>query len=150
MKLVELLLKLFNYRGSRISTDLEGVDINTRAASMLPTQLQVDPQPIYGFSPVLQSPPFKEGPLSLMEPQEALTNTTDYLVALSRRMERIFGDPAGNIAARNSGHPPGPPLTDADVSRILDTWHRLGSLIPYHTGGFYIPGTLSSDARHIA
>jgi hypothetical protein len=150
VRLVELLLKLFNYRGSRICTNLEGTGVNNRGASALPAQQQADPQPIYGYPSVLQSRPFTEGPLSSMDPQEALTSTTDYLVALSHRMDRIFTDPAANLAARHSSPPGTPPLTDADISRIRDTWHRLGTLIPYHTGGFYIPGTLSTEARRVA
>ena len=100
VRLVELLLKLFNYRGSRICTDLEGTGVNNRGASALAAQQQMDPQPIYGYPSVLQSRPFREGPLLFMDPQEALTSTTDYLVALSHRMDRVFTDPVANLAAR--------------------------------------------------
>jgi len=65
-------------------------------------------------------------------------------------MDRIFTNPAATQAARDTVHPSNPPLTDTDIYRIRETWRRLGSLIPYHTGGFYIPGTLSSEARHLA
>jgi hypothetical protein len=138
--------------------------VNNRGASVLrPMQPQPPPppppqqqqqqqqqgpyQPVYhGYPPILQSRPFAEIP----RPQGALTSTTDYLVALSQRMEKIFTNPAATLAARATVHPSNPPLTDADIAHIRETWQRLGSLIPYHTGGFYIPGTLSSDARHIA
>lgn len=151
VRLVELLLKLFNYRGSRICTDLEGTGVNNRGAASLSSATTQQPQEqIYGYPPVLQSRPFTQGPLASMDPpQEALTSTTDYLVALSHRMDRIFTDPTAQVDPP-SDLDSNEPLTDTDISRIRETWHRLGSLIPYHTGGFYIPGTLSSEARHIA
>lgn len=150
VRLVELLLKLFNYRGSRICTNLEGTGVNNRGASVLPAQQQANPQPLYGYPSVLQSRPFTEEPLLTMDPQEALSSTTDYLIALSHRMDRIFTDPVANLAARHSGPAGTPPLTDEDISRIRETWHRLGTLVRYHTGGFYIPGTLSNEARRTA
>jgi hypothetical protein len=88
--------------------------------------------------------------MSFLDPQAAPTSNTDYLIALSHRMDRIFTNPAATQDARDTAHPSNPPLTDADILRIRETWRRLGSLIPYHTGGFYIPGTLSSEARHLA
>jgi hypothetical protein len=150
VRLVELLLKLFNYRGSRICTDLEGTGVNTRGASASPDMQQQNPQPIDGYPPILQSRPFTESPLLLMGPQGAPRTTTDYLVALSQRMDRIFTDPTATLTARAAVHPSNPPLSDVDISRIRDTWRRLGLLIPYHTGGFYIPGTLSFEARRMA
>lgn len=152
VKLVELLLKLFNYRGSKICTDLEGIGTSSRGASAIPSQTVTAPPRVYGHPPTLQSEPFKQGPLSHMPPQEALSNTTDYLLALANRMERIFDDPAASVEARSINQASDDPayLTNAGVSHIRETWRRLGTLIPYHTGGFYIPGTLSSDARRVA
>lgn len=44
----------------------------------------------------------------------------------------------------------GKPLSEMDIVCIRDTWNRLGSLISYHSGGFYVPGTLSPEARYTA
>ncbi|KAI0265795.1 hypothetical protein BC834DRAFT_843290 [Gloeopeniophorella convolvens] len=100
--------------------------------------------------PVLLGPLFDEGPLIRMEPQEALTSTHDYLLALAQRPERIFNGPDEDPDARNLGWPDSAPLTDADVAALRATWKRLGYLISYHSGGFYIPGSLSPDARFTA
>lgn len=150
VKLVELLLKLFNYRGSLICSDLEGTGTSNRGASILPAEQRVQGLPIYGHTPILQSRPFTERPFWNIEPQPALTSTTDYLVALAERMDNVFGDPAANAAASNVGPPHNVKLSETDVHNIQETWRRLGTLIPYHTGGFYIPGTLSSEARRVA
>lgn len=91
-----------------------------------------------------------------MPPQPALRSNEQYLKALAQRMERIFtklpdGTPSPeNLAARDTGWSENPILTDVDVDRIKETWQRLGEVIPHHTGGFYIPGTLSYNARQVA
>jgi len=160
VRLTELLLALFNYRGSLICTDLQGTSVNTRPAPR--HQRSPLPPPTSTQTPVLLSRPFDEGPLATMPPQRAMTSTTDYLHALANRINRVFNDTStpgagagaapspSNLAARDTGRPENPPLTDLDVSRIKETWKRLSFLIPYHTGGFYIPGTLSPSARHTA
>jgi len=87
-----------------------------------------------------------------MHPQEAATSTHDYLIALSKRPERVYDSSNTTFteAGRDTGWPGDPKLTDADIILIRDTWNRLGSLIPYHSGGFYIPGNLSPEARYLA
>lgn len=101
---------------------------------------------------VLLARPFDEGPLKWMAPQEGVTSTHDYLLALAQRPERVFGPAGGtnNLLGRATGWKGQPPLSDEDVRRLRDTWNRLGSLIPYHSGGFYIPGSLSPEARYSA
>jgi hypothetical protein len=85
-----------------------------------------------------------------MEPQEGLSSTHDYLLALAERPERVFGGPTEIPGARDTGWPGVPPLGDAEVAAVRDTWKRLGRLICYHSGGFYIPGSLSPEARYTA
>jgi hypothetical protein len=85
-----------------------------------------------------------------MEPQEGLTSTHDYLLALAERPERVFGAPTELPGTRETGWPDSAPLSDADVAAARDTWKRLGYLISYHSGGFYIPGSLSPEARFTA
>ena len=82
-----------------------------------------------------------------MEPQDGLASTHDYLLALAERPERVFGGPTEVPSARDTGWPGVAPLGDADVAAARDTWKRLGHLISYHSGGFYIPGSLSPEAR---
>jgi hypothetical protein len=85
-----------------------------------------------------------------MEPQEGLTSTHDYLLALAERPERVFGGPAEASGARDTGWPGAIPLGDTEIAALRDTWKRLGYLISYHSGGFYIPGSLSPEARFTA
>ncbi|KAI0065829.1 hypothetical protein BV25DRAFT_1598435 [Artomyces pyxidatus] len=141
-RLGELLVKLFNCRSQLLCSETNVPDSPPR------TPLESNNY----RRPVLLSRPFDEGPLASMEPQEALTSTHDYLLALSKRPERVFASPddPANTAGRDTGWPDHPPLTDADVVLLRDTWNRLGSLIPYHSGGFYIPGSLSPEARYTA
>ncbi|KAH7930716.1 hypothetical protein BV22DRAFT_1028166 [Leucogyrophana mollusca] len=152
IRLTELLLNLFNYRGALICTDLQGTGINTRPASVL-LQDEQQRQPPIGQHPVLLSRPFNEGPLASMPPPCALPNTESYLIALACRIERLFdgtAEPQVADQARDTGFPDNPPLSDTDIAEIRETWGRLRSLIPYHTGGFYIPGSLSFPARQMA
>ncbi|EGO02067.1 hypothetical protein SERLA73DRAFT_177792 [Serpula lacrymans var. lacrymans S7.3] len=147
IKLTELLLSMFNLRGSLICTDLQGTDINTRSASALPQ----DQQPRRQYQPsVLLSRPFNDHPLDKISPQTGLSTAADYLASLGYRAERIFSSSEFNQVARDTGYPENPPLSDEDVVLIIETFKRYRSLIPYHTGGFYIPGTLSAPARELA
>lgn len=141
-KLVDLHKNMFFYRGQKICTDLKGTNIDTRR--------NVETQPS-----VLLTPPFSQGPLQDMAPQPAVNTVKDYLYALAHRMDRVFsttstGAPtAENLAARKDtmGNPH---LTQTDVDRIKETWRRLATLVPHHSGGFYIPGHLSVEARRLA
>jgi hypothetical protein len=139
-RLGEVLVKLFACRGPYIGSETHVVDSPPRTAE----------EAAFYRAPVLLSWPFDEGPLAGMPPQEAATSTHDYLLALSKRPERIFdgSDPQAAAEGRNTGWPSAPSLTNEDIVVIRDTWNRLGSLIPYHSGGFYIPGTLSPEARY--
>ncbi|KAI0042256.1 hypothetical protein FA95DRAFT_1610352 [Auriscalpium vulgare] len=141
-RLGELLVKLFNCRSQLLCSETNVPDSPPRPAAESSSYRRQ----------VLLTRPFDEGPLATMEPQEALTSTHDYLLALSKRPERVFGDP--NSPAHEEGRDTGwidhPRLSDADIVLLRDTWNRLGSLIPYHSGGFYIPGALSPDARYTA
>ncbi|KAH9050771.1 hypothetical protein EDB87DRAFT_1670251 [Lactarius vividus] len=85
-----------------------------------------------------------------MEPQKAPTSTHDYLFALAQRPERVFGCREEVPGGRETGWPGSVPLSDADVAAARATWRRLAHLIPYHCGGFYLPGSLSPDARFTA
>ncbi|KAA1473503.1 hypothetical protein DENSPDRAFT_902959 [Dentipellis sp. KUC8613] len=139
MRLAELLVKLFNCRSPLLCSETNVPDS--------------PPVPHSRFRrPVLLARPFDDGPLARADPQEALTSTHDYLLALSKRPERVFGTSAAAPTGAGARDPTwaGAPLSDADVDAIRSTWNRLGSLIPYHSGGFYIPGSLSPEARHTA
>ncbi|KAI0034113.1 hypothetical protein K488DRAFT_46196 [Vararia minispora EC-137] len=140
-RLGDVLVKLFACRGPYIGSETNVADSPPRSA---------EESSLYR-APVLLSWPFDEGPLAHMSPQEASTSTHDYLLALSKRPERVFdgSDPQALEAGRKSGRPDARPLTSEDIVVIRDTWNRLGSLIPYHSGGFYIPGTLSPEARYM-
>ena len=139
-RLGELLVKLFNCRSTLLcsETDVPDSPPRTPAASA------------HYRRPVLLGPPFDEGPLLHMEPQDGLTSTHDYLHALAERPERLFGGFSEVPGARNPGWPASAPLGDAEVAAVRDTWKRLGYLISYHSGGFYIPGSLSPEARFTA
>jgi hypothetical protein len=139
-RLGELLVKLFNCRSPLLcsETDVPDSPPRTPAASA------------HYRRAVLLGPPFDEGPLLHMEPQEGLTSTHDYLHALAGRPERVFGGPSEVPRARETGWPVSAPLSDAEVAAARDTWKRLGYLISYHSGGFYIPGSLSPEARFTA
>ncbi|KAH7911554.1 hypothetical protein BJ138DRAFT_1006336 [Hygrophoropsis aurantiaca] len=152
VKLAELLLDLFNVRGALICSDLIGNGIDTRPASVLLADERRRQHPI-GSGATLVSPPFCDGALGTWPPPQAFTTTQDYLDALCYRIERMFDGTVGPeffLKARETGRPEQPLLTTTDMSEIRETWHRLGQLIPYHTGGFYLPKTLSSEARQSA
>jgi hypothetical protein len=139
-RLGELLVKLFNCRSSLLCSETDVPDSPPRTPG----------DSAHYRRPVLLCPPFDEGPLAQMEPQEGLTSTHDYLLALAERPERIFGGPSEVPGARDTAWPGFAPLDDADVAAVRDTWKRLGHLISYHSGGFYIPGALSPEARFTA
>lgn len=103
-------------------------------------------------NPVLLSKPFDQGPLKNMEPQQCTTTTHDYLLALADRIETIFthSSEAVKTEARDTGWRENALLTDLDIQRVRATWHRLASLIPYHTGGFFLPKNLSPQAYESA
>jgi len=139
-RLGELLVKLFNCRSPLLCSDTDIPDSPPRTPETS----------AHYRRPILLSPPFDEGPLAHMEPQEGLSSTHDYLLALAKRPERVFGGPTETPSARDSGWPGFSPLSAADVAAVRGTWKRLGSLISYHSGGFYIPGSLSAEARFTA
>ena len=139
-RLAELLIKLFTCRAPDISTYTNVRDSPPRPAS----------EAAKFRDPVLLAPPFDEGPLIALPPQEALTSAHDYLIALSQRVDRVFSDERTAAAARNTGWPRTPPLDDRDVLLARDTWTRLGSLVLYHSGGYYVPAHLSAPARQLA
>lgn len=142
VKLIELLLGLFNHRGNNICTDLVGTGVDTTPEGLRDSQSRSTQDQ------VLLAPAFDQGPLINMEPQEALFSTDEYLRALVDRIDRVFKDPMA--AEKESEHDIKPPLTDIDVSRIKETWHRYEKLIPHHSGGFYLPDTLPFSARNTA
>ena len=139
-RLGELLVKLFNCRSPMLcsETDVPDSPPRTPAASA------------HYRRPVLLGPPFDEGPLFHMEPQEGLTSTHDYLHSLAERPERVFGGSSEVPGACDTGWRGSAPLSEADIAAVRDTWKRLGYLISYHSGGFYIPGSLSPEARFTA
>ena len=139
-RLGELLVKLFNCRSPLLCSETDVPDSPPRTPE----------SSAHYRRPVLLCPPFDEGPLEQMEPQEGLTSTHDYLLALAERPERVFGGPTEVPGARDTGWPGVAPLGDGDVAAVRDTWKRLGYLISYHSGGFYIPGSLSPEARFTA
>lgn len=140
-RLGEILVKLFNCRSPLLCSETNVEDSPPHAST----------HPGGWRRPVLLSKPFDEGPLATMEPQEALTSTHDYLLALSKRPERVFGSTKDiDVSGRDTGWQDHKELSDMDVILLRDTWNRLGSLIPYHSGGFYIPGSLSPEARYTA
>jgi hypothetical protein len=149
-KLADLLLKLFDTRGSLICTDLLGTGINTSVSSALLQEGQERQGPV-GVGPLLLSRPFNERPLDTLTPQGALSNNADYLTALCWRVERLFINPE-NIRpeALDTGFAVNPPLTVEDAKQTRQTFRRLASIITHHIGGFYIPGTLSRLAREEA
>ncbi|KAI0306829.1 hypothetical protein B0F90DRAFT_1665211 [Multifurca ochricompacta] len=129
-RLGELLVKLFNCRSPLLCSETDVPDSPPRTPA----------SSAHYRRPILLAPPFDEGPLMHMEPQEALTSTHDYLLALVQRPERIFGGVTEAPA----------PLDEADVAVVRATWKNLGHLISYHSGGFYIPSSLSPEARFTA
>jgi hypothetical protein len=139
-RLGELLVKLFNCRSLFLCSETNVADSPPRT----PTA-----SAHYRRS-VLLGPPLDDGLLAHMEPQEGLTSAHDYLLALSQRPERIFGGPTEIPGTRDMGWPGSAPLSDADIAAVRATWKKLSCLIPYHAGGFYIPGSLSPEARFIA
>jgi len=139
-RLGELLVKLFNCRSPLLCSETDVPDSPPRTPEAS----------AHYRRPVLLCPPFDEGPLAHMEPQEGVTSTHDYLLALAERPQRIFGGPTEVSGARTTGWPGVAPLGDEDVAGVRDTWKRLGYLISYHSGGFYIPGSLSPEARFTA
>ncbi|KAG1815629.1 uncharacterized protein BJ212DRAFT_1481397 [Suillus subaureus] len=149
-KLADLLLKLFNTRGSLICTDLLGTGIDTSVYSALLQEGEQHQNPD-GFSPLILSRPFNEPPLDTMIPQYALSTNADYLTALCWRVKRLCGGNEDIIArARDTGFADNPLLTIEDMVQARETFRRLTSIIPHHIGGFYIPGTLSRAAREEA
>lgn len=149
-KLADLLLKLFNTRGSLICTDLLGTGIDTSVFSaILPEgQQRQNPDKV---SPLILSRPFNEPPLDTMIPQYALCTNADYLTALCWRIKRLCGSTEDIIArARDTGFADNPLLTIEDMVQARETFRRLTIMIPHHIGGFYIPGTLSRAAREEA
>lgn len=149
-KLADLLLKLFNTRGSLICTDLLGTGINTCVSSVLLQEGQQRLRPL-GVGSLLLSRPFNERPLDTMTPQGALSNNADYLTALCWRVERLFIN-TENIRpeALDTGFADNPPLTVEDAKQAKETFRRLANMITHHVGGFYVPGTLSREAREEA
>lgn len=147
VKIAETLCNMFNFRGSLICTDLLGTEVDTRP-------------PVHGESrlmtqkPILLLPPLDQGPLLTLPPQAAVETTAEYLDAVIYRIERLFGDDGEptpeNIAARVSKWTGTPNLTYLDIERVRATWKRLATLVPYHTGGFFIPKTLPRKAREVA
>ncbi|KAG1752568.1 uncharacterized protein EDB91DRAFT_1045027 [Suillus paluster] len=149
-KLADLLLKLFNNRGSLICTDLLGTGVNTCISSVLLQEGQQRLRPL-GVGPLLLSRPFNERPLDIMDPQGALSTNADYLTALCWRVKRLFGNNEDLRAqARDTGFADNPLLTAEDMEQARETFRRLTNLIEYHIGGFYIPETLSRAAREEA
>lgn len=149
-KLADLLLKLFNTRGNLICTDLLGTGIDTSTFSALLQEGQQNQNP-NGLSPLILSRPFNEPPLDRMIPQFALSTNADYLTALCWRVGRLCGSTEDVIAlARDTGFADNPLLTIEDMVQARETFRRLASIIPHHIGGFYIPGTLSREAREEA
>ncbi|KAG2155003.1 uncharacterized protein EDB93DRAFT_1266218 [Suillus bovinus] len=149
-KLADLLLKLFNTRGRLICTDLLGTGIDTSVFSALLQEGQQHQSPD-GPSPLILSRPFNEPPLDRMIPQYALSTNADYLTALCWRIARLCGSTEDIIArARDTGFADNPLLTIEDMVQARETFRRLASIIPHHIGGFYIPGTLSREAREEA
>ncbi|KAG2156273.1 hypothetical protein DEU56DRAFT_766300 [Suillus clintonianus] len=149
-KLTDLLLKLFNNRGSLICTDLLGTEVNTCVSSVLLQEGQERQRPL-GVGPLLLSRPFNERPLDTMSPQGALSTNADYLTALYWRVRRLTSSNEEIMAqARDTGFADNPLLTIEDMEQTRETFRRLASLIQYHIGGFYIPGTLSRAAREEA
>ncbi|KAG1783075.1 hypothetical protein EV702DRAFT_1176321 [Suillus placidus] len=149
-KLTDLLLKLFNTRGSLICTDLLGTGIDTSVFSAILQEGQQRQNPD-GLSPLILSRPFNEPPLDTMIPQYALSTNADYLTALCWRVRRLCGSTEETIArARDTGFADNPLLTIEDMVQTRETFRRLTSMIPHHIGGFYIPGTLSRAAREEA
>ncbi|KAH9030919.1 hypothetical protein EDB85DRAFT_2146439 [Lactarius pseudohatsudake] len=139
-RLGELLVKLFNCRSPVLCSETDVPDSPPRTAAASARYRR----------PILLGPPFDEGPLIYMEPPKAPTSTHDYLFALAQRPERVFGRQNEMPGGRETGWPGSMPLSDADVAAARATWKRLRHLIPYHSGGFYLPGSLSPDARFTA
>ncbi|KAF8489459.1 hypothetical protein F5888DRAFT_1194376 [Russula emetica] len=110
-RLGELLVKLFNCRSPLLcsETDVPDSPPRTPAASA------------HYRRPVLLGPPFDEGPLFHIEPQEGLTSTHDYLHSLAERPERVFGGSSEVPGARDTGWRGSAPLSDADVAAVRDT-----------------------------
>ncbi|OAX44014.1 hypothetical protein K503DRAFT_852898 [Rhizopogon vinicolor AM-OR11-026] len=146
-KLADLLLKLFNTRGSLICTDLLGTGINTCVSSVVLQEGQKRQRAI-GVRPLLLSRPFNERPLDTMTPQGALPTNNDYLTALCWRVEHLFMN-AEKISpeALDTGFAENPLLTTEDLKQTRETFRRMTSLVTNHIGGFYVPGTLSPAAR---
>jgi len=149
-KLADLLLNLFNTRGSLICTDLIGTGVDTRLSSILLDEGQERQRPL-GIGPLLLSRPFNQPPLDTMVPQGALSTNADYLTALCWRVERLFVN-TENIRpeALDTGFAGNPLLTIEDAKQARETFRRMVSMITHHIGGFYIPGTLSRPAREQA
>ncbi|KAG2152461.1 hypothetical protein BD769DRAFT_40290 [Suillus cothurnatus] len=145
-KLADLLLKLFNTRGSLICTDLLGTGIDTSVFSALLQEGEQQPNP-HGPSPLILSRPFNEPPLDTMIPQYALCTNADYLTALCWRVKRLCGSDEIIARARDTGFADNPLLTMEDMVQAKETFRRLTSIVPHHIGGFYIPETLSRPAR---
>src|SRR5260221_14529530 len=82
-RLGELLVKLFNCRSPLLCSETDVADSPPRTPE----------SSAHCRRPVMLCPPFDEGPLEQMEPQEGLTSTHDYLLALAERPQRIFVGP---------------------------------------------------------
>jgi hypothetical protein len=143
-KITDILLQLFNARGSLICTERQGLFIDTKCDS--PENLS---DPTILANSVLMGPSFDMKPLSALPLPEAVLTAEQYLLSLTNRVDRIFdyNDPGIHQAARSTGLPEVPHLTEKDVEELRDTWRRATSLITYHCGGFYIPGNLKADTK---
>lgn len=103
-------------------------------------------------SSLLLAPAFDQGPLADMDPVSGTTDVNVYLTSLAQRIDRIFDSPMSVVAGEvpKLGWPGKSQLTLDDVVKIRKTWYNLKKLIPYTSGGWYLPTDLSESARKLA
>ncbi|CAL1701207.1 unnamed protein product [Somion occarium] len=134
-RLAEDLLKLFNHRLASITT------------TVVPPNYSEDPdepEPAY-----LLSRPFDAVPLLDRWPQPALKTTQDYLEALADRILWLFSEGKVNNPW-SLGWPGKVSLSYEEKTAIRETWMRLRQLIPYYTGGKFIPRRFKGGAYELA
>ncbi|KAI0796866.1 hypothetical protein C8Q75DRAFT_802540 [Abortiporus biennis] len=128
-KLSEIMFKMFHTRTNRICTARACLNIDEMKGNVL-------------FDKLLH-PSFEDINLTSYAAPNAIPTSEEYLNALSHRIDNIF---AARPGCKHLGYPGKPTLTPQDIFETRETWKRMEKLIPYHSGGWYLPNTFSPEA----
>ncbi|KAL6305835.1 hypothetical protein BKA93DRAFT_198784 [Sparassis latifolia] len=134
-EIVKVLVKMFNFRSEYIHS------------RRTPFRFEYPPYNVHYPDPLLLTPAFDQGPLLWMAPQRYKDTVLEYFYALAQRVDLIFSRPSAGDDDEGTGWPGKPDPTLDERRLIRETWARLKALIPYHTGGFYVPASLSPEAH---